>query len=452
MLKKESLHGMWGSRWVFIMAATGSAVGLGNIWKFPYITGENGGGAFVLVYLICIALIGLPLMMAEVLIGRRGRQSPVNSLRDVAEESGQPKAWQAVGLLGALAGFLIFGFYSVVGGWVFSYVSEMAQGSFNGAGADQVGDAFSGMLADPKRMLIWHSIFAFASMVVLVRGVNDGLERAIRILMPALFILLLVVFGYAFSTGHMGEAFHFMFDFSPEKLTANAVLVALGHAFFTLSLGMGTMIAYGSYMTKKASIGSTALTVVVLDTLVALVAGLAIFPIVFANNMDPGAGPGLMFVTLPVAFGNMPMGQIFGFLFFVLVGIAAWTSALSLMEPSIAFVVERFNIKRPLACLVLGLAGWLLGIAALLSFNVWSDVHLLMGKGIFDTLDYVTANIMLPLGGLLIAIFAGYVMLRRFTQEELSLSEGQYQAWRITVRYIAPVLVVIVLVNQLFFS
>ncbi|PXF32004.1 transporter [Pokkaliibacter plantistimulans] len=451
MLKKESIHGMWASRWVFIMAATGSAVGLGNIWKFPYITGVNGGGAFVLVYLLCVALIGLPLMMAEVFIGRRGRQSPANSLRDVAEESGRSTNWQFVGWMGALAGFLIFGFYSVVGGWVLAYVSDMAQGTFNGAGAEQVGAAFKGLLADPVTMLIWHSVFAFLSMIVLVKGVNEGLERSIRILMPALFILLFVVLGYGISTGRFADAFHFMFDFEPEKLTWNAVLVALGHAFFTLSLGMGTMIAYGSYMTKQASIGSTAMAVVFLDTFVALVAGLAIFPIVFANNMDPGAGPGLMFVTLPVAFGNMPMGQIFGFLFFVLVAIAAWTSAISLMEPSIAFLVERFGFRRPMACLVLGVVGWLLGIAALLSFNEWSNVHL-FGKGIFDFLDYVTANIMLPLGGLFVAIFSSWIVKSRFSHEELGVSALSYKLWFYVTRFVAPILVLTVFIFNLFFQ
>lgn len=448
MLKQESIHGMWSSRWVFILAATGSAVGLGNIWKFPYITGANGGGAFVLVYLACIALIGIPIMMSEVLIGRRGRQSPINSLRDVALESASSGRWQLVGWMGALAGLMIFGFYSVVAGWVLAYVVEMAQGHFNGAGAEQVGASFEGLLADPLQMLVWHSIFTVLSVGVLVKGVHDGLERGIRIMMPALFVLLFVVLAYGFSTGYSAQAFHFMFDFAPEKLTWEAVLVALGHAFFTLSLGMGSIIVYGAYMPKQAGIGSTVMTVALLDTLVALVAGMAIFPIVFANNMDPGAGPGLMFVTLPVAFGNMPLGQIFGFLFFVLVAIAAWSSAISLMEPSIAFLVEKFGLSRSLSCLLLGLVGWLLGVGSLLSFNDWS-AYTLLGKNFFDILDYLTANIMLPLGGLLVAILVGFVLKPSHVQDELALSPFWFQLWRLVLRFITPVLVGVVFVANL---
>ena len=449
MSDKKSIHGMWASRWVFIMAATGSAVGLGNIWKFPYITGINGGGAFVLVYLICVALIGLPILMAEIMTGRRGRQSPVNSLIEVAGESGGARYWQLIGWMGALAGLLIFGFYSVVAGWVLEYGIEMARGTFNGADMKQVGDIFAALLASPGKMLIWHTIFTILTMFVLIKGVNAGLERSIQILMPALFILLFVAFGYGISSGHFSDAWHFMFDFEPGKLTATAVLSALGHAFFTLSLGMGTMIAYGSYMTQKASIGSTAVLVVFLDTAVALVAGLSIFPIVFANHMDPGQGPGLMLVTLPVAFGNMALGQLFGTLFFVLVAIAAWTSSISLMEPSVAFVIEKFKLSRAQACALLGAMGWLLGVGALLSFNTASDIKL-FGKNFFDFLDYITANIMLPLGGLFIAIFAGWVVKTRLSREELSISPLAHQLWLILVRFVAPLLVLIVFIYNLY--
>ncbi|AJQ97919.1 sodium-dependent transporter [Gynuella sunshinyii] len=448
MSDKKSIHGIWASRWVFIMAATGSAVGLGNIWKFPYITGVNGGGAFVLVYLICVALIGLPILMAEIMVGRRGRQSPVNSLIDVASESNGSTLWQLIGWVGAVAGLLIFGFYSVVAGWILEYAVEMGSGTFNGSNMEQVGNIFNALLADPGKMLIWHTVFTVLTMAIVVKGVNEGLERGVRILMPILFVLLIVAFGYGVSSGHFIDAWHFMFDFEPSKLTAKAVLSALGHAFFTLSLGMGTMIAYGSYMTQKASIGSTALLVVFLDTAVALIAGLAIFPIVFANQMDPGQGPGLMLVTLPVAFGNIALGQLFGTLFFILVGIAAWTSSISLMEPSVAFVVEKFKLNRLQACLILGGLGWILGIGALLSFNKGSDI-LFFGKNFFDMLDYVTANIMLPLGGLFIALFAGWVVKSRISREEMSVSPLAHQFWLVLVRFIAPILVLIVFIYNL---
>ncbi len=449
MQEKKSIHGSWASRWIFILAATGSAVGLGNIWKFPYITGENGGGAFVLVYLVCIALVGIPIMMAEVFVGRRARQSPVNALTDLAEESGHSKKWGLVGFMGMLAGVLIFSFYSVVAGWVLQYIVSTASGALNNISSDDAGALFSGLLADPTTLLMWHTIFTIMVVVVVAAGVNAGLERATRIMMPALFVLLLVLFGYAMSTDGFEAGWHFMFDFDVSKLSWDAVLVALGHSFFTLSLGMGTIMAYGSYMPKRASIGSTVLAIGFLDTIVALIAGLAIFPIIFSNGMDPAAGPGLMFISLPVAFGQMAGGQFFGFLFFVLIGVAAWTSAISLLEPTVAYLVEKFEIGRTKATIALGVVVWALGIMCLGSFNFMSDVTF-FGKNTFDFLDYLTANIMLPLGGILVSVFAGWVVKQKFAAEELSLkSDALLKVWLFVVKFVAPIAVAIVFVLNL---
>ncbi|MBU2963835.1 sodium-dependent transporter [Amphritea sp. 2_MG-2023] len=449
MKDRQNIHGSWASRWVFIMAATGSAVGLGNIWKFPYIAGQNGGGAFVLVYLVCILAVGVPIMMAEVLVGRRGRQSPINSMREVAIEADHSPKWALVGWIGALAGFLIFSFYSVVAGWVLAYVAAMANGEFLEMGSDQAAAAFSKLLADPQTLLIWHTVFVVLVMSVLLGGVNKGLERATKIMMPALFVLLLLLLGYSMSSGSFGEGLDFLFHFDPSELSWHAVLVALGHSFFTLSLGMGAIMAYGSYMPKNASIGGTVLTIAALDTVVALVAGMAIFPIVFANSLDPAAGPGLMFITLPVAFGHMPGGQVFGFLFFVLVALAAWTSAISLMEPGVAWMVERFGLKRGPVCTLLGLVVWLMGIAALSSFNIGSDI-LIFGMNIFDFLDFITANVFLPLGGLFIALFAGWILTQQITRDELSIkSPGVYFAWSIMIRYVAPIAVAVIFIFNL---
>ncbi|SEQ30469.1 neurotransmitter:Na+ symporter, NSS family [Amphritea atlantica] len=449
MKDRQNIHGSWASRWVFIMAATGSAVGLGNIWKFPYIAGQNGGGAFVLVYLLFILAVGVPIMMAEVLVGRRGRQSPINSMREVALEADHSPNWSMVGWVGALAGFLIFSFYSVVAGWVLAYVAAMGNGEFLDIGSEQAGKAFSRLLADPQALLIWHSVFVVLVMVVLMGGVNKGLERATKIMMPALFVLLLLLLGYSMTSGSFGEGVEFLFHFDPSELSWDAVLVALGHSFFTLSLGMGSIMAYGSYMPKSASIGGTVLTIAALDTIVALVAGMAIFPIVFANSLDPGAGPGLMFITLPVAFGHMPGGQIFGFLFFVLVALAAWTSAISLMEPGVAWMVEKFGLKRGPVCIMLGLLVWLLGIAALSSFNFGSDIAL-FGMNIFDFLDFVTANIFLPLGGLFVAVFTGWILHQRITRDELAIvTPAYYLAWSVTIRYIAPIAVAAIFIFNL---
>ncbi len=449
MKDRQNIHGSWANRWIFILAATGSAVGLGNIWKFPYIAGENGGGAFVLVYLLFILAVGVPIMMAEVLVGRRGRQSPINSMREVAIEANHSPKWALVGWMGALAGFLIFSFYSVVAGWVLAYIAGMGNGDFIGMDGDTAGKAFNDLLADPQTLLIWHSVFVVLVMTVVMGGVNKGLERATRIMMPALFVLLLVLLGYSMTTGAFGQGFDFLFHFDPSELSWDAVLVALGHSFFTLSLGMGAIMAYGSYMPKKASIGSTVLTIAALDTVVALIAGLAIFPIVFANGMDPGAGPGLMFISLPVAFGQMPGGHIFGFLFFVLVGLAAWSSAISLMEPAVAWMVERFGLGRMPVCIGLGIVVWLLGIAALSSFNFGSEVAL-FGMNIFDFLDFITANVMLPLGGLFVACFAGWILNKRITKDELAITNPTlYLAWSVAIRYIAPIAVAAIFVLNL---
>ncbi len=450
MQAKDSIRGSWGSRWVFILAATGSAVGLGNIWKFPYIVGENGGGAFVLVYLACIAAVGIPILMAEVLLGRRGRQSPIHSVREVAIETGVSPHWSWIGIGGAVAGFLIFAFYSVVAGWVLAYIFYAASGSFTGAGSDQIGTLFENLLADPQALAIWHSAFVVLVMGVLIRGVNKGLEQAIRILMPSLFVLLLLLLMYAMTSGAFVQGLHFLFDTDFSKLSWDGVLTALGHAFFTLSLGMGAMMVYGSYMPKNASIASTLITVAVLDTVVALVAGMAIFPIVFANELDPGAGPGLMFVTLPVAFGNMAGGQVFGFLFFLMVAIAAWSSAISLLEPGITWLVEQYHISRRRACLWIGLIGWTMGLGALASFNIGSN-WLIFGMNFFDLLDFVTANLLLPLGGFLIAIFVGWRVSLAISRDELRLTNVTgFVIWHFLLRYIAPVAVLVIFVANLY--
>ncbi|MDX1457075.1 MAG: sodium-dependent transporter [Marinobacter sp.] len=448
-------RGLWSSRLAFILAATGSAVGLGNIWKFPYITGENGGGAFVLVYLLCIAAVGIPIMMAEVLIGRRGGRSPVNSIRLIAERDKLNPAWKLVGIIGVLAAFLILSFYSVIGGWAVSYVGTAASGQLAGQSAEAIGAIFSGLLSDPGTLLLWHTVFMALVMVVVARGVRAGLERAVSILMPGLFLLLIAVVVYAMTTGHFGEAVSFLFKPDFSKLTTEGVLVALGHAFFTLSLGMAIMMAYGSYLPKGISIAKTSITVSVMDTAVALLAGLAIFPIVFANGLEPGAGPGLIFQTLPLAFGQMPMGSLFGTLFFVLLIFAAWTSGISLLEPLVEWLEEQKGMNRTISTLAAGLACWGLGIASILSLNLWSDVTplgmfaMFEGKTIFDLLDFLTANILLPLGGLLVAVFAGWFMSKQALKNELSLSDSSFKLWHNTLRYFTPVAVLVVFIYNL---
>lgn len=448
--QRESIHGQWSNRWVFIMAATGSAVGLGNIWKFPYITGENGGGAFVLVYLLCIAAIGIPIMMAEVLLGRRGRQSPINTMHELAKEEKRSPAWAYLGWSGVLAGFLILSYYSVIAGWALAYVLNTASGTFTDVPADEITAVFSELISNPGELIFWHSLFMLMTMLVVARGVKRGLEVAIRFLMPALFVLLLIMVGYAISSGDFARGLSFLFTPDFSRITGKGVLIAMGHAFFTLSLGMGAIMIYGSYMPHKASIAKTSIIVALADTVVALLAGMAIFPIVFANGLEPGAGPGLIFQTLPIAFGHMPAGSFFGTVFFVLLVFAAWSSAISLIEPAVAWLVENRGWSRVKASVWCGFATWFVGLGTVLSFNLWSD-YTLWGKTFFDLLDFLTSNIMLPLGGLFIALFAAWVMKSSSTADELALTETSlsYITWRFLVRFVTPIAVVIVFLNAI---
>lgn len=445
-MKKISAQGEWSTRLAFIFAATGSAVGLGNIWKFPYITGENGGGAFVLVYLLCIALIGVPIMMAEILLGRRGRQSPINTMRDLAKEAGAKPYWRWLGWLGVIAGFLILSYYSVIAGWAMAYFVRVSTGLFEGATADGVSSIFGQFIADPEKLLAWHSLFMIMTMLVVARGVK-GLERAVRFLMPALLVLLLLLVVYAMEQGDFAQALDFLFSADFSKITSESLLTAMGHAFFTLSLGMGAIMVYGSYLPNKVSIGSTTLIIALADTAVALLAGLAIFPLVFANGLEPSSGPGLIFQTLPIAFGHMDYGSVFGGLFFLLLVFAAWSSSISLIEPAVAWLVENKNMSRMRACIISGMTTWLLGIGTVLSFNLTADVRL-FDKTFFDLLDYLTANIMLPLGGLCIALFVGWVMSRDDSMAELKMKRPlAYNIWIFLLKYISPTAVLIVFLN-----
>ncbi len=447
-VSKQSIRGEWSSRFTFILAATGSAVGLGNIWKFPYITGENGGGAFVLVYLLCVLAIGIPIMIAEILMGRRGRQSPVNTMKELAAEAGADLRWRYLGWMGVTAGFLILAYYSVIAGWALSYVVKAFIGSFSSGDSETIKNLFDQFIASPGQLVFWHTVFMIATMAIVARGVSGGLEKAVRFLMPGLFVILLLLVGYAMTTGYYEQGLAFLFSPDFSKIDSDAVLTAMGHAFFTLSLGMGAIMVYGSYLPKEVSVSQTALFIAGADTIVALMAGIAIFPIVFANGLEPGSGPGLIFQTLPIAFGNMTAGWLFGVMFFVLLVFAALSSSISLIEPAVAWLVENKNMSRVKASVIAGVVTWLVGIVVAFSFNIWSD-WTLFGKNFFDLLDYLTANLMLPLGGLFIAVFAGWVMKREHSREELELFGVHFDLWHYLVRYVAPAAVFIVFLHVL---
>ncbi len=318
---RSSLHGLWSSRLAFILAVTGSAVGLGNIWKFPYMAGKNGGGAFVLVYLACVIAIGLPIMMSEILIGRRGRRNPVASMRLLGEEEGGSPNWGLVGVMGVFAGFLILSFYSVIAGWVIAYIFKLGSGVFAGAGATDVQVAIQSLTDSWVQTGLWHTLFMGLTVFVVARGVERGLEAAVTLMVPALIGILLILLGYSVVSGEFGRALEFLFRPDFSAINGSIILAAMGQAFFTLSIGMGTVMAYGAYLPQETSITGTASAVVVADTGIALLSGLVIFPIVFANGLDPSAGPDLIFQALPLSFGNMPGGTLFGTLFFMLLSV-----------------------------------------------------------------------------------------------------------------------------------
>lgn len=434
----------WKNRWTFMLATAGSAIGLGNIWKLPYMIGVNGGSAFVLVFIACIFFVGIPLMMTEILLGRRAQKNPLDGMAALAGEAAASKQWKYIGGMGMITGLLILGFYSVIGGWVLSYIWFALQDAFHNINGTQAKANFDALLASPLTLIFWHTTFMLLTMGVVARGVNQGLEKANNILIPALFIILLILLGYSMAVGDFSASSQFMFAPDFSKITPVAVLSAMGHAFFSLSLGMGAVMVYGSYLQRDVSIARTTIYIALADTALGLLVGLAIYSLVFANHLEPAAGPGLIFQTLPIAFGHMPGGSIIGALFFILVAFAAWTSAISLVEPAIAWITENTQISRMESSIMIGVTVWLLGIAVVLSFNDWSEVKLLFGLNIFETLDKLTSTILLPLGGLLMALFAGYVMKKDHVQEELDLKNTGFKCWCITNNFIAPVAILAV--------
>jgi NSS family neurotransmitter:Na+ symporter len=446
----------WSSRLVFLLATVGAAVGLGNIWKFPYTAGVSGGGAFVLIYLLAIVSVAVPVVMAELMIGRRGRASPVTAFQRQAEEAAASAAWRFVGWLNISAVFLILSFYSVVAGWAVSYVPRLASGRLAGATSRQVVEEWEALLRDPGEMAIAHALFMGVTVAIVSQGLHAGIERAVRLLMPMLFAMLLVLVGYAALEGDLEAAARFLFAVDFSQVDASVVLAAIGQAFFSVGVAMGLMMVYGAYMRPGEPILTSSLVVVGADTLVALVAGLAVFPLVFAHGLDPAEGPGLVFVSLPVAFTRMPAGSLFGAMFFLLLVVAALTSSIAILETVISRAVERAGARRARVTLIAGLCAWLLGMATVFSFNYWKDVHLLAGferfsEGtVFDLIDFVASNLMLPLGATLIAWFAGRVMPRSVTASELALPDGwRLRTWRFLIRWVAPASIGAVLVANL---
>lgn len=438
----------WSSKIVFLMAAVGAAVGLGNLWKFPYTAGVSGGAAFVIVYLGAVALVAAPIVIAELMIGRRGRKSPPGSFGVLAAEAKASPLWRWVGIINVGAVFIILSFYSVVAGWALAYLPKIAVGTFTGADSELVSAEFARLTASPGVLAFWHAIFMGLTVFIVGRGIQQGIEKAVKFLMPALFLMLILLVGYAAVAGDLKQAVAFLFQADFSKIDAGIVLTAIGQAFFSVSVAMGLLISYGSYLSADTDIPRAAIIIAGADTLVALLAGLAIFPLVFANDLDPAEGAGLVFITLPIAFGHMPGGVLFGSLFFLLLVVSALTSTIAVMEPIVAWADEHKGWKRKFTTPVAGFAAWLLGLVTVFSFNWWKDVHPLgqfetfAGKTVFDLLEYLTNNIMLPVGGILIAVFAGWIVHRTASREEFGEATSfLYGPWRFLLRYLCPIAV-----------
>lgn len=439
----------WSTQTAFILAAVGSAVGLGNLWKFPYITGENGGGAFVLVYLGCVLLLGLPVLITEITLGRRGKANPPQAMANLAMEAKASRFWWLLGVNGMFAGFLILSFYTVIAGWALAYFFDSLTGDFRQISTEMAGDHFSSLISSPMSLIFWHTMVTALTIFIVAKGVKSGLEKAIFIMMPGLFIILLILLGYSASNDAFITSLNFLFEPDFSKLSTEAILVAMGHAFFTLSIGMGTMMVYGSYLANRYSIVRAGIWIAFADTAVALMAGVVIFTVVFANNLEAGAGPGLLFQTLPIAFGQMSGGWFFGTLFFALVVLAAFSSAISVIEPAVSWLEQNWGMHRIKASIILGSGTWLLGVGTVLSFNDWSDIHFIGERTFFDSLDFLTTNIMLPLGGLLMVLFMGWVMKQSNVQNELKMSPKWQPVFFFVLRYISPLLVAVVFIYNL---
>jgi NSS family neurotransmitter:Na+ symporter len=455
-MQPKAVTAAWSSRLAFILAAVGAAVGLGNIWKFPYVVGVSGGGAFVLIYLLAVGLVAVPILMAEVLVGRRGRHSPPIAIASVAAESNVSRRWALTGWFGLFSAVMILSFYSVIAGWAIAYVFDTAGGTLAGLDGAGVSAHFDALLASPVRLAAWHGAFMAFTVFISAWGLQQGVERAVTILMPLLFLMLLVMIGYSVVEGDLAAGLRFLFAPDFSKITGGVVLVAVGQAFFSISVGMGLMMAYGAYLPKEVSITRSALVIAAADTGVAMLAGIAIFPIVFANGLDPGEGPGLIFVTLPIAFAQMPGGTLFGTIFFLLLSFAAVTSAIAVLEPIVAWVQEYYMVRRWRIAVAVGIGSWVLGLGTVFSFNIWSQwrpvafLGILVDKNFFDLLDYATVNLLIPLGGLLLSVFVGWRMSRSAVLTELGLRDGPgFRFWLFLLRVVAPVAILGIFITNL---
>ncbi|MDA0272687.1 MAG: sodium-dependent transporter [Proteobacteria bacterium] len=433
----------------FLMAATGFAVGLGNIWRFPYITGENGGGAFVVVYLGCAIMIGIPILIAEILVGRRGQANPPKAMQNLAEAEHRSSHWKHAGHLNLATAFVILGTYSVVAGWVLWYLFKAISTGFVDTTASIATGDFDAVMQSIDGMLMWTTLSLILTSTIVFFGVNKGIERSVRVLMPTLFLLMVTLVIYnAFQDGFM-EAAAYLFTPDFSKVTAATYLAAIGQAFFSIGVGMAGMMIFGSYLPQDVSITRCVLIIIVIDTAVALMAGLMIFPMVFRFGMDPAGGPGLIFQTLPVAFGQMPGGHIIAVLFFTLLSVAAVTSMVGLREPLVAWLEDTRHYSRHKSTLITMACIACLGVLSISSYNILSQWQV-GSRNLNGILDFLANQIMLPVGGLLIAIFAAWQVSKASLRDELpAMPKAVFEVWHLLLRFLLPPAIAVVIITGL---
>ncbi|MET3695877.1 NSS family neurotransmitter:Na+ symporter [Bacillus oleivorans] len=438
----------WSSKVGFILAAAGSAIGLGAIWKFPYIAGQNGGGAFFLIFILFTILLGLPLLLAEFVIGRTAQDNAVNSYKKIAPGT----KWHWVGILGMITSFVLLSFYGVIGGWILIYLFKAITGQLNGLSSEQYTAVFNETIADPLLSIVFQLIFMLFTIIVVSRGIQKGIESASRIMMPALFVLFIILVIRAVTLAGASEGIQFILKPDFSKVTSQTLLDAMGQSFFTLSVGVSVMVTYSSYLPKNQSLPHAAISIVSMNIFIILLAGLAIFPAVFAFHLEPNAGPVLLFNVLPTVFSQLPFGMLFFIAFLVLFLFAALTSAFSLLEIIVSVISNGKPEQRLKWSWILGLAIFALGVPSALSFGILAEVKI-FGKTIFDFADYTVSNVLLPFGALLISIFVPLKMKRSLLYSELKkgnwLKKGLFEAWYITIRYVAPPLIVLVMMDVL---
>ncbi len=445
-LKEKQERDQWGSKLGFILAAAGSAVGLGNLWKFPYTAGQNGGGVFVLVYLALVLIIGFTLMMAELVLGRHTQLSPVGAYRKLR------KKWAWVGFIGVLASYLILTFYSVIGGWIIKYIVTAFQGGFNTTDLGALEGVFTAFISSPVEPLIYHGIFMLMTLAIVMGGISGGIEKFSKILMPGLFIMMIVIMVRSITLPGAMAGVEYLLKPDFSKLNLSVVLAALGQVFFSLSLGMGVIITYGSYLGKNESLPESSFFIPAIDTAVALLAGLTILPAVFALGFDPAGGPGLIFITLPGVFAKMPLGSFFAILFFLLVLFAAVTSSISLLESAVSFFVDELKWNRKAATIILGVVAFVIGVPSSLANGVWGHITFINGMNFFDSMSFFAENLLLPLSGLLLCIFIGWFWGTDKAVAEATnngkIKFGLAPTWSFIIKWVAPIAIGFILMQS----